>query len=268
MSPTEFDLRAALRDGEGDEPNADQLILHGRARVAQRRTRILSAAAVVAVVTGLGGGIALLAHGGSGGDSASNAGGAGAASSQADSAYGAAGGTALAPAAGVPQAASSLAERGLSGTLQIPCPAALPQYLLPGGGGTGQFGADSPLFGKPVRAVVVCAYGPAAKATDRGAAHPARLELADGAATRLAASLDATPSATATGPHCPSSPAGPYRFAIIGLTADGARAGTVTAELTASGCTGQVTNGTAVRYGWSPPADLRSRLLALSRRAR
>jgi hypothetical protein len=263
MSPTEFDLRAALRDGEGDEPNADQLILHGRARVAQRRTRILSAAAVVAVVTGLGGGIALLAHG-SGGESAGNAGGT---AGGADSAFGAAAG-ASAPAAAAPQAASSLAERGLSGTLQIPCPAALPQYLLPGGGGTGQFGADSPLFGKPVRAVVVCAYGPAAKATDRGAAHPARLELADGAATRLAASLDATPSAPATGPHCPSSPAGPYRFAIIGLTADGARAGTVTAELTASGCTGQVTNGTAVRYGWSPPADLRSRLLALSRRAR
>ncbi|MDT4942501.1 MAG: hypothetical protein QOJ34_2590, partial [Pseudonocardiales bacterium] len=49
--PSEFDLRAALAEGEGDAPNPNLLISAGRARRAQRRSRVLSTVAVVALVT-------------------------------------------------------------------------------------------------------------------------------------------------------------------------------------------------------------------------
>ena len=32
--------------------------------------------------------------------------------------------------------------------------------MLPGGGGTNQFGADGPLFAAPVAAMKICEYGP------------------------------------------------------------------------------------------------------------
>lgn len=268
MSPTEFDLRAALHDGEGDEPNVDQLILHGRARVAQRRVRVLSTAAAVAVVAGLGTGIAVLANGnGNAGNSTSNAeAGVGTAATRPGTAFGAAS-SAGAPQAAAPAASAAISDRGLAASLAVRCPASLPRYAVPGGGGTGQFGGDGPLFSKAVHAVVVCGYGTTNDTASGSTARPARLELRDVAATRLAASLSAASTTPLAGARCPNS-ASTYNFAIIGLTSDGARAGTVTAELTTPGCNGQVTNGTAVRYGWSPPAEVRDRLLALSRRTR
>jgi hypothetical protein len=45
-------------------------------------------------------------------------------------------------------------------------------------------------------------------------------------------------------------------FAIIAIAADGTRLRTVTATYSATGCAAQVTNGTAVRYNWTPPGDL------------
>ncbi|MDT4951126.1 MAG: hypothetical protein QOJ37_3721, partial [Pseudonocardiales bacterium] len=60
MSPTEFDLRAALRDGEGDGVDVDRVVAGGRARRTHRRSQLLSTAAVVAFVAAAGTGGALI----------------------------------------------------------------------------------------------------------------------------------------------------------------------------------------------------------------
>ncbi len=254
MSPSEFDLRAALHHGEGDDLNVDQLVLGARARAAQRRVRLLSTAAVVAVVAGASVGIAQLA-GNDSEQAGSNAAGASSPANNpnADSAYGAAGSARSAP----PRVNGPALPSGVA------CPTTRPQYLLPGGGSPGQFGANQPLFRKAVSTVVVCAYGSALQKASGPHSHPVRLELRDGAATRLAASLENAAKAPPT--DACGGAGGEYEFAIIGVTETEARAGTVTAAIAESGCDpGAVTNGTAVRYGWSPPQDLRARLLALT----
>ena len=263
MAPSEFDLRAALREGEGDGPNADQLIAAGQTRRAQRRTRLLSAAAVVIVVGG--GAFGATQLGGSsesgGGSSAGAAGGSQAMGpvhgldlrrgTSSNQGYGSAEGGVT---AGVP----AEAQAKLAG---ISCPSAAPDYLLPGGGGLNEYGASGRLFTRPVASVVVCAYGTTFAMSDSSRPRPARLELAGAQAERLARSLEqAKLKSTAT-----SCPVVPDRFAVIGVDASGKRdASTVSAEL---GCGGKVTNGTAVRYEWRPPPDLARRLHALTQMA-
>jgi hypothetical protein len=251
MSPSEFDLRAALHHGEGDDLNVDQLVLGARARAAQRRVRLLSTAAVVAVVAGASVGIAQLA-GNNGEQAGSNAAGAGSAATNpnADSAYGAR------------SQAKSAPQRALAPLSGVACPTTPPHYLLPGGGSPGQFGSGGPLFSKPVSSVVVCAYGSALQKATEPRSHPVRLELQDGAATRLAASLE-NASKTPVMASCPGAST-EQEFAIIGVATDGTRLPAVTASLADSACVSKVTNGTAIRYQWSPPQDLRERLLALT----
>jgi hypothetical protein len=54
-------------------------------------------------------------------------------------------------------------------------------------------------------------------------------------------------------------------FAFVGIGAGGARLGTVTVTLSETAdCASTLTNGTAARYGWTPPPDLKSRLFALT----
>ena len=53
MSPTEFELRAALRDGEGRGPDPDTIIRRANDLRRQRRTRIGGSLAAAAVVAGL-----------------------------------------------------------------------------------------------------------------------------------------------------------------------------------------------------------------------
>jgi hypothetical protein len=248
MSPTEFDLRAALHDGDDDNLNVDQLILGARARAAQRRVRVMSTAAIVIVVACAGVGGTLLVRSGSGTHSAASAKDA---DGHANSAYGA-GGSALAPPAAAPRGA--LAEKTVGG-----CPAALPNlpnHRLPGGGGTRQFDTSGPLFSKPVSTVVVCAYDMSLRAASRGAQHPARLVLHDGQATRLAASLE-NARKTRKQELCPNIRSADQRqIAVIGIGADGNRVGTVTTTLSEPACDVLVTNGTAIRYQWTPPKDL------------
>src|SRR6478672_3896297 len=60
MSPNEEQLRAALREGEGDRPNADLIIVSARAARRSRRRVAAAIAASVAVVIAIGGGITAL----------------------------------------------------------------------------------------------------------------------------------------------------------------------------------------------------------------
>jgi hypothetical protein len=268
MSPTEFDLRAALHDGEGDGVDADRLIAVGQTRRAQRRVRVLSTAAVVVVVAGAGaGGAFLVANNDS---NSANSGGRAAqydagAQSSAKGAVAGAGG-AEAPAASLPSGSASRQtdQAAKSAAAAVPCPNSLPRYLLPGGGSPGQFGSDGPLFSKAVTSVVVCSYGSQRQALgQQPTSDPARLVLTGARATELANSLEHA-SMTRSNYPCPTiRSADEHELVIIGVGADGATVGTVTTSLTKPACDVQVTNGTAVRYQWQPPADRQPTLLNL-----
>lgn len=240
MSPNEFQLRAALSDGEGDVPDADRAITNAmRVRDERRRriTTIASSAAVVAVVVT---GATLLTRG-NGGEAGSGGGGG-----QSGPALGAVvpgqathGGIPY-PPAGVDRPGSSAdtvhkdasnygAEKKASG---ISCPAQFPRLALPGGGGTDQFGADGPLFSETPAAMKICSYPPDADSS---------VELDGDTARRLAATLEAAPT---TGDPLACLASAP-RLALYAVGSSGTVMRVVTAE---PGCKAYlVTNGTAVR---------------------
>lgn len=237
--PSEFDLRAALRDGEGDEPDINQVMIAGAARRAQRRSRILSAAVVIVAVGGLS--AAAAEFGGSGNSRGS-----------ADSAamHGGAVGQ-LAPSA--PKALAN-----------VDCPSTAPHYSLDdvnGDRSSAYTSATTPLFTERVSSVVVCAYGPAFHALSGQLRSPARLELLGRQAKQVAHSLETAPTAVPSA-SCSSAPTGQY--ALIPVDASGDTGKPVTAQLAAAGCGAVVTNGTAIRYGWQPPPGVAAKLDNLS----
>jgi hypothetical protein len=238
MSPNEADLRAALHAGEGDPLDPETVLSAARAARSQRRVRAASAAGAALLVGAIGTGIGLAdlhssTNPAAAGASSRNAGSnANEPSSSAQALYGS---TAPAPA-----------QRAL-GTLT--CPKTPAHYLLPGGGGTGQFGGNSPLFSGPVAAMKLCMY-PA-----NGAATPRTFVLEGGDAQSVANSLNAAPTSVSQR-MCPDvMPEDEFTFEMLAVTADGAKLRPVVAQ---PGCRGQVTNGTAVRFGWSAPRSFTS----------
>lgn len=229
MSPSESDLRAALRDGEGDGPNVNIVIAGAQALRARRRSRLLSAAAAVIVVGGIGYGISQVS-----GDNAATS---------------SAGGRAVTePRQNIAGPGSAGYANG-SSTATFSCPTTFPRYALPGGGSPGQFGSDGPLFPDGVSSVGVCPYTAAGK--------PARALLIRGTeAKALVAGLENAPK-TRPATLCPQYRLADSRqIALIGISADGASSRPVTAAVGVPACAVTVTNGTAVRYDWSPPASL------------
>lgn len=244
MSPNEFQLRSALRDGEGEHVNPDTVI--ARARGLQqsrhdRRVRFGSVAAVVAIVGGIGvvGGVVL----GGGSDKTSSAGKGGANSDRGASN----------PAAGDAVASSKpnqpIAPGPISRAATLNCPDSLPNLVLPGGGGTGQFGAQGPLFSGPVEAVKVCAY-----ASSTSGVVPSTV-LAGENATDLTKSMEESAKTLPASFKCPGGPAPTDRgsLVIIGLGTAGNQLMPVVVTLS---CPTRVTNGTALRYNWTPPANI------------
>jgi hypothetical protein len=262
MSPTEFDLRAALRDGEGDGVDADQVISGGRRHRAQRRARMMSTAAVTVLVAAAGIGATVIWNH-SGTNPSTTAGGSNGyvTSGNSEAQNDALGRGALSTAA--PES-SALAG---APTAKDPeqCPDSLPRYLLPGGGSPGQFDTKGPLFAKPVSSVIVCSYGtPAMALGPNPVSVPARLVLDGTQAARLVTSLEQADTTKGT-KLCPTpSTTDERELAIIGVTANGKALDSVTANLSQPACDTVVTNGTALRYHWTPPPDLQSRLLALT----
>jgi hypothetical protein len=264
MSPTEFDLRAALRDGEGDGVDVDRVVAGGRARRTHRRSQLLSTAAVVAFVAAAGTGGALIwasNNGGSGNNTSTGyAAGSQVGPSAADGKVPATGPQPDAPSAG----ATSSAGIGAGKHAAIACPNSLPRTLLPGGGSPGQFGADGPMFPEPVDSIVVCSYGSPLRAAT--SVTPGRLVLTNANARALAASIENAAKSRPTLP-CPTlRPRDEQSLAIIGVTARGTEMRTITTTLAQPACNTQVTNGTAVRYNWSPPANLHDVLTTLTPR--
>lgn len=245
MSPTEFDLRAALHEGEGDGPDADLVVAGARAYRARRRARILSTAATVVCVAAVGGVIAGVVGTSGHGES----GGAGLAAPNA------------APTAAAPHSAAGSAG-GVPGRLNQPyngsttlalpgCPTTQPDTTPPAGSSSA-----GELLPEPVRSFVVCSYGSASATPD----HPVFVTGND--AVVLADSLRATaphPLGVAC-PHITGTPS--YRLAIIGVTGPGTTLPPIATTLSLPACDVVVTNGTVAGYGWQPPQSLVRQLAA------
>jgi hypothetical protein len=258
VSPTEFDLRAALHDGEGDGVDPDQVIAGGRRQQAQRRARLMSTAAVTVLVAAAGiGATVIWNHPGPNPSTSANG------SNRYDHGANseALNGAALRPSR--PQ--SSGLTRAATPKAVEQCPDSLPRYLLPGGGSAGQFDTAAPLFAKPVSSVVVCSYGtPAMALGSNPVSVPARLVLDGTPAARLVTSLEQADTTRGT-KFCPAPSTTVEReLAIVGVTAAGKALDSVTANLSQPACDTVVTNGSALRYHWTPPRDLLRQLLALT----
>lgn len=239
MSPSESDLRAALQRGEGDDLNVDQLVLAARAGAAHRRARLLSAAAVVAVVAGAGVGGALIA----------NAGGSHPSSGTAD-------GAALpVPVVGRNPSASSAAvpapAYGAQSNAGLACSSVAYAVRRPA---ASSLAADAPLFREPVDTLLVCSYTLSAAHYPSQASPPSAVLLRGSQARQVVASLESAPKARPSG-VCPDiRSAIQHELVLIGYTSTQSAAGTVTVSLAASPCDVLVTNGRTTRYGWNPPA--------------
>jgi hypothetical protein len=245
MSPNEFQLRAALRDGEGDHIDPETVIARARA-VTQarhdRRVRYGSVAAVVAVVGGIGV-VASVALSGGGNDN-HTARNADSANSQGQD------------QGGGKNAQQPIAPGALDDAAKVPCPTLAPNLKVPGGA-NGQFGAGGSLFSGPVEAIKICAYQqqrgvPVPDATGQ----PMNTVLTRQLATELAASLDAAPKQRPT-TTCPLyQSANGKTIVIIGVSTSGQPMKPITATVAQNPCNLPVTNGTAIRYNWAPPASL------------
>ena len=252
MSPSESQLRAALRAGEGQPVNPELVIAHARAVRHNRRMRVGSIAAAVIAVGGIGTGIAALNTGPNASDGSSNtAGGA------------IAGDKAAAPEATAPRAAPGTAgaaggsRGGNNGTDAASCPDKPIRLMIPGGGGTGQFGGSGPLFAGPVDSIRVCGYAAASLGGRIDATGSTVLLGQD--ADEVAASLNAA-AITRPARPCPVEPV--RQLVLYPIATSGGRLAPVV--VTYGGCAPWATNGTAVRYDWTPPADTSSLLNRLT----
>jgi hypothetical protein len=244
VSPTEFDLRAALREGEGDAPNAERVLAGARAYRARRRSRMLSTAATVVCVAAVGGVVAGVLGTSGNGESGAGSMAAPNVASSSGAPHSAAGRSGVAP--------GRLNQPYGTTTLALPgCPTTRPDFTPPAGSSSA-----GDLLPEPVRSFVVCSYG-------SGSAAPNRLLVTGNDAVALAASLHST-LPHPLGVACPR-PVGlrSYSLAMIGVTAPGKTLPTITARLTVPACNVVVTNATVVRYGWQPPQSLIEQLATL-----
>ncbi len=257
MSPSESDLRAALRDGEGDNVNVDRLILGAEADVARRKSRLLTTAAVVGVLACAGVGGGFLASN-SGNDAKSASGGSMARPGASNNGYGS---DAIARPAG--GASGNAAEvPGLAGrrvfaasTGAPGCPPSATEATSDAAKATGTAGTR--VFTARVTSVLLCSYGredltgslqpPQASSTSR--------VLHGAAASRLVASLERAPT-RASSRMCPMvRTAASAPLLMIGLDANGRVAGTAS-TLLGTACNVVVFSAGAPRYDWNPPADV------------
>jgi hypothetical protein len=247
MSPSEGQLRAALHEGEGDAPDPGALIEHAVGVRRERRRRVYLAAGAAVVVAAIGVGVGVLSGNGPTHTSDSAGGGQTQRATARPSAAGAPNG-ANPRVHGASSAAAgrmSVAEQGAPAN---GCPPTAARYLLPGGGGSGQFGASEPLFSHDVSKILVCGYP--AKASEGVRA----LVLRGGDAGALAASFESAPSTHHSG-VC-TSESGPTAGTVELLATDANGVASKPVVITLGCPTSMATNGTAVRYLATLPSAL------------
>jgi hypothetical protein len=211
MSPNEHQLRAALRQGEGDRPDADEIIFSARAARAARRRTAWAVVGSVAAVLLVGGGITALSLAGDGSGSSASSGGA-------------AGGAAVPP----DRSPGTGTRAGPLPPTVPACPRVLPSVPQPPSRSSGQ------LFPDGVIAIRICLY-PVESSTLN-----ATNELTGTAAQRLVEQLESSPK-PAPQTAC-TADLGPTML-LLGRTATG-DVPNVVGNL--GGC-GSVSNGTAIR---------------------
>ena len=238
MSPSEADLRAALRDGEGDGVDPYDIISNVRHARARRRSMLLSAAAAV-VVAGTVAGVTALVHGtGPGSPSSATANGAATHGSMSGG-----GSTAASsrPAAEKPSRPGLGREPGMQ--------------IAPVCGPAGASPADrahsfGSLLAGPVDEFVVCAHSIAA-APPTSVAHQVRIT---GQAAGLLAESIRNLTATSMPPGCPQvMSTGNPALDIVPITRAGKYLPTLTARIGLPVCSTTVTNGRITRYDWHIP---------------
>lgn len=269
MSPTENELRAFLREGEGDIPDAVSVISNAmRVREARRKriTTVLTSAAAAVVV--IGGSVLLINAGGSNDESASsNAGGTSAGLtplSNRNAAGGADRGTnsdkhqsmtqasVAGPNANTPQPYNAM--------MGLPmCPSSPTHLALPGGGGLNAFGADGKMWQQPPNAMRVCAY--------IGSNRPASRMIYGPEVTAIAHEVETASVTRIAGSSCPTStPATAGRtIEIFALDANQNKLKPVVFDAPACGVV-HATNGTASRYLTKLPAGVASTLAKAAKR--
>lgn len=254
MSRDESDLRAALHAGEGDGVDADRVIGQALAVRHARRTRWASVAASVVVVAAVGSGIGALAHFGRAGDGGRASGSAGsvAADSGAGANSGALGGAVAAPEAAPDTTGTATGDAYAAGT----CPPTPPAVRAPESGTPGTSGR---LVDGRITSVTVCGFR-----AERAGGSPVFVRgsvFTGDRARRLVDSLDSAPTRPAGG-ECHSGPPGARSTVLVfyAITRSGPEPPTVVDQT----CDLPATNGTAVRYDWTPPADLAAKLDALT----
>lgn len=235
MSPSEDQLRAALRDGEPDGSgglSADRLIAQASEIRHRRRVRYGSVLGGVAAAAAVG---ALLSTVTTTHSVKSSNAGAGVEAPAATNAQG----SAADKAGGSTSNASAAAN----------CPDLPPSR--PTGTGHGSF------FTGPVAAVRLCIYPPTGGAPLRAADDQVLTTTLTGAAAeRLAAGLDAAATTPKAEP-CPLfRTASGKVLAIIPVRADGTTMAPITVAVLDNPCNQPVSNGTVVRYNWTPPSSV------------
>lgn len=216
MSPNEEQLRAALRQGEGEQPNADLIIASAHAARRSRRRMAWAIAGSVAVVIAIGGGITALALRSEDSTSAGSAAGEPQAAPSPTSAGGAAA-PAASPGTGSPPAVSGA----------LACPGPPPTIAMPNT-------SNGRLLPDGLTTIRICLY-------QTGTPKLAGMTDVTGtAAEQLARRLEDSPLPTPK-TAC-TADLGPT-VVILGRTAT-ANAPTVVGNL--GGC-GEITNGQAAR---------------------
>ena len=249
MSPNEDQLRAALRHGQGDAPDATALISHAIRVRHDRHRRRVAIAGGVAIVAVLGVGTTALVSsrtgGGTNGSAGSSADLAGGGTAQSGKIPGA-----KAPAGQPSSAGASSPIRATStahGADELTCPAAPARYMLPGGGGSGQFGSTDPLFPSAVTALKACGYAAGAGAQPRAHVYQSPVS------TRIVAALESAPTTRSTHMCADNT----YVRGTIEILAVDARGRALTPVVLTLNCqASEATNGTAVRYVNAVPDEL------------
>lgn len=239
MSPSEADLRAALREGEGDGVDANDIIWSVRHTRARRRSMLLSAAAAVIVVAATAAGVTALVRGAGSPNGSSGA-----------AAQGNGGGNAAAGSSSTSVPARTHPQPAIPGGAREPGMQIAPRCGAFGGPASpGRARASGSLVPGPVRAFVVCAYS---NFPTRSAAMAPQVRITGPAARQIAESLR---KLTATWPpDCPQvSSTGNTAINLLPISSTGRQLPDITVKIGLPACGTTVTNGWITRYGWRLP---------------
>lgn len=252
MSPSEFDLRGALHDGEGEGIDVEALIGHAsavqRARHA-KRVQLASVAALVVLAGGIGTAVALRSDSPSTSAASAASAGSAAGSTQPKAApFSVEHGPTGQDSVGSVNGGGAYSQNGVAAAAPA-CAASLPAVPHPELSSSSR---PASMFPKPVTVILVCGYDGSGKLAHLASGTEVSATFSGAAATAITHSID-TARTTATNDLCPFIEHLIKTVTITGtLNADGKPQVIVAQPY----CGGSASNGTTTRYDWTPPAQL------------